>query len=197
MTDAELIAAGRKLAVKQDAAQLDLGRLALAFAPMGDAGPKTGIYNRLQLYADEIGMEVGTLRNYRAIAHAWAGVEVGAFGYTVLKACASVGDKAGLLDAIAQATAPTKSGRWTADAAVRFAKDQGFWTHDSAPRDAAETLIRAVERTAGSLSRMADLDLNDSERGQLATALRDLALEVADARERLRNNAPRPVRAVA
>jgi hypothetical protein len=186
MTDEQLIAAGRKLVVKQEKSQLELGRLALAFAPIGDPSVKTGVYDRLELYADEIGMGLATLRQYRATAQAWQNIDVGEHGFTVLKALMAVADKEGLLAALAAEEPPTKSGRWTVEAAVEFAKEHGFWSHEGTGRDEVQTLVASIKRARKGLARVAEFELNDLERAALAQALTELALELASAREALK-----------
>jgi hypothetical protein len=186
-TDEQLIAAGRKLLVKLEIAQLELGRLALEFAPIGEPGIKTGAYDRVRRYAEEIGLDEVNVRNYRTVAHGWQGIDTEGFGFSLLKGCMSIGDKDGFLEALRENTpAPTRSGRWTVAAAIQFARDNGFWSHLTSRRDAVQGLIASVKRACKGLSLVAEYELDEPEREALAQALYDLALELATAREMVR-----------
>ncbi len=142
MTDDELVAEGTKLVQVIERAQMTLGMLALEYAPIGDPSVKTGGYDRLQEYATAIGCDFGTLRNYRAVAAAWKGVDHGEHKFSLLKGLAPVHDKPGLMTALAAAPAPTKSGRWTVVAAQQFAREHGFWTPEDSPPDHVSPLRR-------------------------------------------------------
>jgi predicted nucleic acid-binding Zn-ribbon protein len=48
-----------------------LGQAALEILPMGEGNGKNGRDALLAAYADEVGIEAGTLRDYRQVAHAW------------------------------------------------------------------------------------------------------------------------------
>lgn len=190
MTDAELIAAGRKLVERRERTQWELGRLALAFAPILPIGGKAGVMDRIRAYAEEIGLTPVTLDQYRKTYAAWQDCDTRGVGYTVLHHCLGVVGKADFLDALAVTDPETKSGRWTATAALAFAHENGYLSHAGrADRDRVAGTLRGVERTRVSLAHIVDVDMTDRERGELADALRDLALEIATVRERLKAGA--------
>jgi hypothetical protein len=146
--DAELIRKGRRVASHLQHAQLELGRLALEYAPIGDVSIKTGTRARLEEYADAIGVDPETLRTYRAVAHGWKDQEhVGALRYTTLKALLPVPNKEGLIARLLDTKAPTPSNQWTAAAAVKYARDHGLYVSRStnSPQHPALTAVRRAE----------------------------------------------------
>jgi hypothetical protein len=183
MTDEELIAAGRKHAAVIQRAQLELGRLALQYAPIGDASVKTGAYTRLREYADAIGVDEGTLRNYRAVAHAWQEIPAPCVGFTTMKALTSVAHKDRLVELLEKTPPPTKSGRWTVPAAVELAKDAGLWSHDGASRTA--DVVAFLRRTRGTLARVDVAELGEQERQDLVAVVNEVSSELLTLRERL------------
>lgn len=182
MTDEQLIAEGRECVAKIQHQQLRLGQLALEYAPIGDPSVKTGQYERLREYAEAIGVDEATLRNYRATAHAWQQVEPGPLTFTAQKALISVAHKGRLVEELAKATPPTKSGRWTAPAAVDFAREHGYWSHSEAPR-AAGDLVRAIRTYRGKIARLGVDELDDEQKDDVLAALRELIVEVQTLQE--------------
>ena len=186
-TDEELIAQGRTLMQQRDKAMFKLGLLALEFAPMGEVGRKTGALERLQLFAKEIDGDPSTIRRYRTVAHAWQGLDVDGLSYSTLWGLLPVADKEGLLEAMAEVGPPQDSrlGRWTMQTAIQFARDHGFWTerHNT---HALTQLLGALRRAIKRVALIPELDLTDHEREALREELRFLALEVATAREAVR-----------
>lgn len=178
MTDRELIEAGKKLAVTMERDQIELGRLALEYAPIGEQSVKVGTYTRIREYADAIGMEEGTLRNCRTVVHAWRDVDHEGFGFSLLKACAAVAHKEDFIAALRDNDPFTKSGRWTAAAALQFAKDNGFWTHSTAARRSADVVLEAIRTSRASIAKLANLDLSYEEATDALMALGELRLEV-------------------
>lgn len=178
MTDAELITQGRKYATMIQRSQLELGKLALEYAPIGEPGVKTGTYDRLQEYADAIGVDAGTLRNYRTTAAAWQAQQekVKGYGFTVLKALTSVARKDDLIEAMAQTEPPTPSKRWTADAAVTFARDEGYWSHSGAERSI--DMLGALRRTRTTLAKFAEADLTPDEARDMLAVVEEVQREV-------------------
>jgi hypothetical protein len=183
MTDEELIAAGRERVRVMQHAQLELGQLALQYAPIGDASVKTGAYTRLREYAEAIGMDEGTLRNYRAVAHAWQGEDHEGVGYSTVKALTSVAHKDKVVELLRKTEPPTKSGRWTAPAAVELAKEHGLWSHNGGYR--TTDVLGVLRRTRGALARVDIDELSDEERQDMLTALQEVTSEVTTLRERL------------
>lgn len=183
MTDQELIEKGLEYARLEERAQMKLGEFALAFAPIGQPGSKTGTYQRLQEYADAIGVDFGSLKNYRATAHAWQAVKIDNFGFTTLKALAPVAKKQELLEAMREAKPDNKSGRWTAEAAVEFAKENGYWSHSSSP-GSGPSLTSRLDKITESLREIGDIE-DEAQREQLAQALDRLAAVVEMVREKL------------
>lgn len=190
MTDQELIAAGRQAAGTVERAQLELGRLALAYAPIGDPSVKTGTYGRLREYAEAIGVDEGTLRNYRAVAHAWQDYRDAAavYGFTVLKALTPVAHKDRLLAAMSEAEPPTKSGRWTAAAAVEFAREGGYWSHAAAP-GAGPTVLTTLRNVRAALARIAAVELSYDETTDALNVLAELRMELDALRQALTGRA--------
>lgn len=123
--DTELIEEGRVLAKRLGRTQLKLGRLALEFAPMGEVGKTTGAFDRLEEYADEIGVPAGTLRTYRQVAAVWgAQVKDGEFPFNMLYRLMPCVEKEAVLVRLrreAEAGHPL-----TVDAAVRWAEQEGW-----------------------------------------------------------------------
>lgn len=187
-TDAELIEEGRKHVSVIQHAQLELGKLALEFAPIGEASVKTGKYERLHEYADAIGIDFGSLRNYRACASAWLEHDHEGITYTALKALAPVVRKKELVALMRATDPPTKSGRWTAPAAVDLARANGLYS-DEEPEPGDSDVLSFVRRTMGGLARLSnaiDVDtLEANERRELAGALTELTSEISTLRERL------------
>jgi len=190
MTDEELIAEGRKLVGTLERAQLELGRLALQFAPIGEPSVKTGVYDRVDRYAEEVGVDTPSMRNYRTVAHGWQGIDTGGFGFSVLKACLSIGDKEGFLEALREHTPRTRSGRWTVAAAVEFAHANGYWSHRSARRDSIEAMISTVKRTRHTIARLPEYEWSGHQLDALMSELTQLALEITTVREHIRESVP-------
>lgn len=67
----ELVKAGREAAQKFSSASFVLGDLALEVEPMGDRGVRTGSLERLEQFADEIGVGYGILIACRSVAACW------------------------------------------------------------------------------------------------------------------------------
>src|SRR5262245_22937131 len=68
----QLVSAGRQAAQAEGDAKWALGDLALEAEPMGSRGGEpTGALERLREYGEAIGVELETLRDYRAVAHSW------------------------------------------------------------------------------------------------------------------------------
>lgn len=65
------VAEGRRLVEQLQQDKWRLGDLALEVAPMGDGHARNGASDVLDDYADAIGLEAGTLRQYRTVANAW------------------------------------------------------------------------------------------------------------------------------
>lgn len=134
-----LVEEGRKLATAVHRAQWKLGHLALRYAPVGDPSFKSGAYELLAEYAERIGMEVGTLRNYRAVAFAWSGQPVGSQKFSILKALASAPDKA----AVAEMLLAEEPG--TVEEAVALATERGLLRRRSR---GAGNEVRTLRRVA-------------------------------------------------
>jgi len=182
MTDKELISAGKQAVGVIERAQLRLGMLALQYAPIGEGSVKTGAYERLREYAEAIGVDEGTLRNYRAVAAGWKGIDTEGFGFTVLKATLPVAKKEKLLPLLRDTDPPTKSGRWTVPAAVEFAREQGLWSHAPAPR-ASDSVMAALRSTRASLAKLAELDLSEEETADVLTLIEEVRLELEQLQE--------------
>lgn len=195
MTDEELIAKGRELAIAQEEARVRIGQLALEFAPILAVGGKGAVYARLELYAEEIGVETMTLNQWRVVAHHWRDVDAaGDFGYTVLHHCLGVSDKPAFLDALAATEPPTKCGRWTVKAAVAFARANGFMGLGRKSREAdPEDVIGILKRTRHSIARLTEYEWNDLQAEALMSELNQLALEITMARETMRKKLPQKV----
>lgn len=188
MNDAQLIAEGRKYARTISRAQIKLGRLALQFAPIGDQAVHTGRYDRVQEYADAIGLPFGTVLGYRAVAHAWEGHRVDDMHWTTLKTLAPVQAKKTMLDLLRKKEPPTKSGRWTADAALALARRHGLW----APQERGNSddlVIRRAAALSDDIGRLVDRvgnhELTLDERAALAQALEAIDEQLNRLRERL------------
>jgi hypothetical protein len=63
------VAEGKRLVAAEGDAKWGLGDLALEVAPMTEPGPNNNSQAALTKFADEIGVEFSTLREYRRIAH--------------------------------------------------------------------------------------------------------------------------------
>lgn len=126
--DRRLIEEARELVTGMDSSMLRVGRLALEFAPMGEAGYRSGAGERVGMFSEGVGLETSTIKVYRSVAHAWNVTDVrdDELPFAVLQALVSVGDKEGLLEALRNAQPPDGKPRWTGPAAIRFAHDNGF-----------------------------------------------------------------------
>lgn len=67
----ELVRRGREVAQRLSKSQWELGDLALKVVPMGEQHKHNGSIERLQQYADEIGVAFDALDLYRRVAAAW------------------------------------------------------------------------------------------------------------------------------
>jgi hypothetical protein len=67
----QLVAAGKKAVEKESDAKWELGDLALEVAPMGDDAAHNGALETMDEYAEAVGVEFETLRQYRSVAHEW------------------------------------------------------------------------------------------------------------------------------
>lgn len=180
--EVELIRKGRKCVEAHHAAerkfssvQLRLGRLTLEFAPMGDPAQKTGAYERLRVYAKEIGMDEGTLKNYRQTAFAWSGTDLrdDEFGYTLIKGLEPVGEKDKALVLLRE---EKPEGGWTIESAREQVIAQGLMRKPKArgPMAASKRLVRVRDHLA-SLS--AD-DLKRSDDKVNIQTLREITKEI-------------------
>lgn len=195
MTDQELIDKGRECLKIVERSQMRLGELVLEYAPIGEASRKTGAYDRLQEYADKIGADPGTIRNYRAVAHAWKGIDHRGLNFSILKRLQSVGDKEKLIDALDAEKPPTTSGRWTADSAEQFAREHNLWTHSRAPGAGPQALdiIAALVRVNESLRTMLDKEYDPEAKERLVEVLDEFSETIREVREKLAQKDEVPV----
>jgi hypothetical protein len=70
-TWSELVAEGRRLITMEGDIKWQLGDLALEVAPMGGTHATNGATEKLERFAEEIGVEYEALRKYRRVAAAW------------------------------------------------------------------------------------------------------------------------------
>jgi hypothetical protein len=70
-TWAQLVAEGRQLVSMEGDIKWQLGDLALEVAPMGARGIDSGATEKLERFAEEIGVSFDVLREYRRVAAAW------------------------------------------------------------------------------------------------------------------------------
>jgi hypothetical protein len=172
----------------------------LAYAPIGVPGRKSGHYERLREYAAAIGADVGTLRNYRAVAHSWEGVDPGELGYSVCHALTPVQDKARLVEMLATTKPETRTGRWTVVAAVEAAQRWGLWeprTEGRRPSSDATVVLRTLRWTRTSLARIAVDELDDDARSDALVELTSLDEQITALREALSARSERGDREVA
>lgn len=151
-SDEQIVEDGRECIKQRDRLQLRLGRLALEFAPMGAQGFRSGSYRRIDMYADRVGADAGTLRNYRNVAAAWQVVEIGEseFSWAILKALAPVGDKeqmVAILRSEKRPDAPDKP--WTAEAALDVARERGLMPGKPTGRPPQGGEVGQVHSTVG------------------------------------------------
>lgn len=183
MTDQDLIARARALVSRRLGIQWELGELALEYAPVADPSIQTGVWKRLEQFADAIGINVTTLRNYRTTVHAWQGVDHEGIGFDALKYLNACDQKQLAVELLRSNEPPTQSGRWTGVAAYEFMRERGLVTTrlGRGPADAIGTL----RKTRGALARLGEFNLDDQTRGDLIATLAELAEEINVMRERL------------
>lgn len=144
MDDDDLIRLGQIAARQLQGAQLRLGRLALQFAPIGERGHNVGTNERIRLYAEKIGVDERTLRQYRHIAHAWEGFPVEDRSFTLLRVLAPAADKDKALEML-------DSGTWTKGQLIEHARKKGIIGTTRAPQRRDPTASQLLRTALGIL----------------------------------------------
>lgn len=130
----ELVAESRELISQVAKAQFALGEKALIIEPMRPVGGTNTrgedlytVQESLQIYADDIGVGLGTVEDWRWVASRWPkGKRKDGVSYTVHKVLASIADEEERWIAIEDAPFNSRSGRkqWTSDGAKRLVGQQ-------------------------------------------------------------------------
>ncbi|MFE3770804.1 DUF6192 family protein [Streptomyces sp. NPDC059122] len=115
---ARYIKLGRELVEGESQLQFELGDITLKMVPKVEDGRRDhGVFSILDRYADQIGINVHTLINYRQTAMAWPKEHrEAAVSFSVHQALSALEDRFELIQ-----HPPTNMERWTEDAALRRA----------------------------------------------------------------------------
>lgn len=112
-----LVRDGKRAVAREQDAKWELGDLALEVEPKAKSGERTGSLERLEKYANEIGLEREALAAYRTVAAAWpASTRVPAASWSAHRELASQPDRAKYLRGLAKRKPPEGYGAWTVNA---------------------------------------------------------------------------------
>ncbi|MEU2840932.1 DUF6192 family protein [Streptomyces sp. NPDC007076] len=142
---------GRDLVQEESRIQFELGDLALKMVPIGEDGRTHGVFIVLDRYADQIGSNVHTLMEYRAVAHAWPPDQrVPDVAWSVHRAFDALEDRFEVI-----LHPPKGAGRWTEDAALSRAGRLPSHPLTKAEKlHRVRTLMRESENAIGAVEEM-------------------------------------------